>query len=99
MQSTSAFLSTACAGCGETFHDDWVQCGSCLKLWHEDCSAWKRGGSFLYDRCKITAAHLVYIHTYVHICMYVCMYVCTLAETKIGRLVYANGRIGGTVAI
>jgi hypothetical protein len=23
---------------------------------------------------------------------------CTLAETKIGRLVYANGRSGGTVA-
>jgi hypothetical protein len=27
----------------------------------------------------------------------VCMHICTLAETKIGRLVYAKGRSGSTV--
>jgi hypothetical protein len=29
--STSTSSSTACAGCGQTFYDDWVQCGSCLE--------------------------------------------------------------------
>jgi hypothetical protein len=31
MPSASTSSSAACAGCGETFDDDWVQCGSCLE--------------------------------------------------------------------
>jgi hypothetical protein len=51
MPSTSTSSSAACAGCAETFGDDWVQCGSYLEWWHEDCSSWEGGGSFLCDRC------------------------------------------------
>jgi hypothetical protein len=51
MPSTSTSSSSACAGCGQTFDDDCVQCGTCLEWWHEDCSGWEGGGSFLSDRC------------------------------------------------
>jgi hypothetical protein len=29
MSSTSTSSSAVCVGCGETFGDDWVKCGSC----------------------------------------------------------------------
>jgi hypothetical protein len=51
MPSTSISSLTACAGCGETFEDDWIQCGGCLEWRHEDCSGWEGGASFLCDRC------------------------------------------------
>jgi hypothetical protein len=44
MPSTSTHSSTVCLARGQTFEDDWVQCGSCLEWWHEDCSRWEEGG-------------------------------------------------------
>jgi hypothetical protein len=41
MPPTSTSSSAACAGCGETFEDDWIQCESCLEWWHEDSSSWE----------------------------------------------------------
>jgi hypothetical protein len=45
------FFIIACTACGETFEDDWIQCGGCLEWLFEDCYGWEGGDGFLCDRC------------------------------------------------
>mgnify|MGYP002716661118 CR=1 FL=1 len=42
---------TCCAGCGESFEEDWVQCGACFGWWHEACSTYDGRGAFVCDNC------------------------------------------------
>lgn len=40
-----------CPGCGQSFQDNWIQCGICKDWWHEACSAYEGGGPFVCDHC------------------------------------------------
>lgn len=40
-----------CPGCGQSFQDNWIQCGICNEWWHEACSAYEGDGPFICDHC------------------------------------------------
>lgn len=43
--------SVSCPGCGESYSENWIQCGICKEWWHEDCSAYEGSGPFVCDHC------------------------------------------------
>lgn len=43
--------SIICPGCGNSYSENWIQCGICKEWWHEDCSAYEGSGPFVCDYC------------------------------------------------
>lgn len=43
--------STICPGCGNSYFENWIECGICKEWWHEECSAYEGSGPFVCDYC------------------------------------------------
>ena len=35
---------TICPGCGNSYFENWIQCGICKEWWHEGCSTYEDSG-------------------------------------------------------
>ncbi|KAG8237396.1 hypothetical protein J437_LFUL013032 [Ladona fulva] len=42
---------TICPACGQSYDEDWIQCGLCKVWWHEECSTYEGNGAFVCDYC------------------------------------------------